>query len=145
MAQEFESCSEAEIWISESLTRLQSRSQLRFDGDQTICFEDGLFKWLMAGGLSSLPCGKGDKKKSHLFRDSIYIEFLKLIKLYSQKASQRLPRGWNKNRNEVQRGTKKLGVIVCDNSRTTSTIPKTHQTVHFKRANLRYVNCAPIN
>ena len=63
MAQEFESCSEAEIWISESLTRLQSRSQLRFDGDQTICFEDGLFKWLMAGGLSSLPCGKGDKKK----------------------------------------------------------------------------------
>lgn len=34
----------------------------RFDGDQIISFEDGLLTWLLAGGLSSLPCGKGHKR-----------------------------------------------------------------------------------
>lgn len=128
-----------------SLTRLQSRCQQKSDGDQIIRFEDDSFIWLLAGGLSPLPCGKGHKK-GHVFHASIYIEFLEITKLYRQKALHRSPRVWNKNRNDVQKGTMdllgwKFVIMVAQQC----TFPKTCQTVHLKWINLRYVNCASIN
>lgn len=115
----------------------------RFDGDQIICFEDGSLTWLLAGGLCSWPREKDTK--GYVFYDSIYTRFLRITKLCRQKAFQRLPRVWNKNRNELQRGTRKLFgwwlvTVVVHQVPFSKT-----QTVFLKWINLRYVNCALIN